>query len=261
MPALPRLVTRHRRQIVGTAAVLLFLATWQIVGGLSLISADLISYPTQVVAIGAAMAASGELGSNALVTLVEFVYGFLPAVLIGIVLGLILGQVRWLRLLLDPLLMALYTAPRVALIPLLVVWFGVGSQSKVVVVLLSAVFPVIINTMAGVQQIDPLWVRAVQAFGGSRLQIVSKVVVPGSLPAIMAGIRLGLGRGVIGLIIGEMYVAVAGIGHVMQAYSAAGRSAELLFLLVFTATFGFLCVSGLRRVEEWLGPWRRELAD
>jgi sulfonate transport system permease protein len=232
---------------------------WQLVGARNLISADLISYPTQVVSTAAQMAASGELGSNALVSLQEFLYGFVPAVALGIALGLAMGQFRRVRYLLDPLIMAFYTAPRIALIPVLVIWFGVGIESKVAVVFLGAIFPVIVNTMAGVQQIDPLWVRAVRSFGASEWQVVTKVVLPGALPAVMAGVRLGLGRAIIGVVVGEMYVAVAGVGRLVQVYSGAGRAAELIVLVVLIAAFGFACITGLRLIEERIAPWRREL--
>ena len=250
---------RHRRGLIGSASVALFLALWQVVGSQNLIRADLISYPTQVVAVGAAMVASGELGQNAWVSLQEFVYGFVPAMAVGILLGLAMGQFRRVRYLLDPLVMAFYTAPRIALIPLVVIWFGVGMESKAVIVFLGGVFPVVVNTMAGVQQIDPLWVRAAQAFGANRRQVITKVVLPGALPAVMAGIRLGLGRAIIGVIVGEMYVAVAGVGRLVQVYSSAGRAAEIIVLVAVIAVFGFVCINALRWFEEWVGPWRREL--
>lgn len=250
---------RRRRTLTGGLAVALFLAVWQLVGSWNLVRANLISYPTQILAVGASLVASGELGRHALVSLQEFVYGFAPAVAVGILLGLAMGQFRRLRYLLDPLVMALYTAPRIALIPILVVWFGVGMESKVAVVFLGAVFPILVNTLAGVQQIDPLWVRAARAFGANRLQVIASVVLPGALPAVMAGLRLGLGRALLGVIVGEMYVSVAGMGQLIQVYGSAGRAAELIVLATIIAGFGLLCITALRRVEERIGPWRREL--
>jgi len=261
-PASARLslaLQRHRRGVLGTASVAAFLVAWQVVGSRDATTADLISYPTQVVATGAQMTASGELGRNALVSLQEFVYGFVPAVVLGIALGLAMGRFRRVRYLLDPLVMAFYTAPRIALIPLLVIWFGVGMESKVAVVFLGAIFPVMVNTLAGVEQIDPLWVRAVRSFGAGEWQVVTKVVLPGAVPAVMAGVRLGLGRAIIGVIVGEMYVAVAGVGRLVQVYSGAGRAAELVVLVVIIAAFGFACITGLRLLEERIAPWRREL--
>ena len=232
---------------------------WEVAGSRTSVSRDLISHPTEVLSVGATMVASGELGHHALVSLQEFVYGFAPAVGLGLLIGLAVGQSRRFRYLCEPLLMALYTAPRIALIPVLVIWLGVGMASKVAAVFLGGLLPILVNTAAGVQQLDPLWVRAVRAYGATRLQLLVKVTLPGSLPAVMAGIRLGLGRAIIGLVVGEMYVSLAGIGRLVQDYGQAGRTAELVVLVSLIALFGFLLIQLVRRVEAWLGGWPREI--
>lgn len=262
-PALPRLAwwsaPRHRRARIGTAAVLLFLVVWQIVGSTNLIPSELISYPSEVVGSFISMTASGELVTNSMLSLAEFIKGFVPAVVVGILFGLALSLIPVVRALFDPLLTAIYTAPRIAFIPIIVVWFGIGQESKEVMVFLSTVFPVLINTVTGVDEVAESWTRAVRAFGGSQRQVITKAILPGALPAIMAGVRLGLGRGIVGLIAAEMYVSVAGIGHLVQVYSSAGRAAQLIVLVTVIAAFGFFCVSLLRWFEERLGPWRLEL--
>ena len=245
-----------RRLIVGGAAVALFLVVWQLLGQFEIVRSDLISYPTEVVATFVRLCANGELGSNALVTLIEFVQGFVPAVVIGIAAGVVLALVRPLRELLDPVLTAIYTAPAIAFIPIIVVWFGVGPGSKIAIVFISAVFPVMINTRVGVNETAEPWLRAVRAFGANRWEVVTKAILPGAVPSIMAGIRLGLGRGIVGVIAAEMYVALAGIGHEIQVYSSAARAAEIIVLVVVIAAFGFLCVSLLRGVEARMGTWQ-----
>lgn len=250
---------RRRRVLVGSLSIAVFLIAWEVVGSRTPVSRDLISHPTKVLSVGATMVASGELGYHALVSLQEFVYGFAPAVGLGLLIGLAVGQSRRFRYLCEPLLMALYTAPRIALIPVLVIWLGVGMASKVAAVFLGGLLPILVNTAAGVQQLDPLWVRAVRAYGATRLQLLIKVTLPGSLPAVMAGIRLGLGRAIIGLVVGEMYVSLAGIGRLVQDYGQAGRTAELVVLVSLIALFGFLLIQLVRRVETWLGSWPREI--
>lgn len=245
-----------RRFIVGGAAVVLFLVVWQLLGQFEIVRSDLISYPTEVVATFVRLCANGELGSNALVTLIEFLQGFLPAVAVGIAAGVLLALARPLRELLDPVLTAIYTAPAIAFIPIIVVWFGVGPGSKIAIVFVSAVFPVMINTRVGVNETAEPWLRAVRAFGANRWEVVTKAILPGAVPAIMAGIRLGLGRGIVGVIAAEMYVALAGIGHEIQLYSSAARAAEIIVLVVVIASFGFLCVSLLRGVEGRMGTWQ-----
>jgi NitT/TauT family transport system permease protein len=257
--ALELFYERNRRFVVGTIAILLSLIVWQIVGQTNLIRSDLISYPSEVVETLIKMASTGELGSNAVVSLQEFVEGFFPAVVAGVALGVALALSKRLRYLLDPLLIAIYQAPVIAFIPILVVWFGVGTYSKVVMVFISAIFPVMINTTTGVSEIAEPWTRAVRAFGASKWEVVTKAILPGSLPAIMAGVRLGLGRAIVILIAGEMYVSVMGIGRLVQVYSSAARAAEIIVLVVVISTFGFLCVSFVRWLEDKLGPWRLDL--
>jgi ABC-type nitrate/sulfonate/bicarbonate transport system permease component len=251
-------VRPSRRTTVGTAAVVIFLIAWQIVGQREIVRSDLISTPLEVVRTFAHLTATGELGRNALVTLAEFVQGFFPAIAVGIVAGIVLALVRPLRELLDPLLIAMYTAPTIAFIPILVVWFGVGDTSKIVIVFISAIFPVIINTRAGVAEVAEPWLRVVRSFGANRLQVVTKAILPGSLAAIMAGIRLGLGRAIVGLIAAEMYVSLAGLGHLIQTYSSAARASEILVLVTLIAAFGFTCVTLFRALEARLGLWRAD---
>ena len=248
-----------RRLVVGTISVLAFLALWQFIGQREIVRSDLISYPTEVFATFVHLTSTGELGSNAAVTLQEFIEGFVPSIVIGVVCGVVLALVRPLRELLDPLLTAIYSAPVIAFIPILVVWFGVGTYSKVVIVFISAIFPIMINTRVGVSEIAEPWLRAVRSFGADRLQIVTKAILPGSMPAIMAGIRLGLGRAIVGLIAGEMYVSLAGIGRMIQIYSSAARSSEIIVLVVVIAVFGYVCVALLRSAENRMGTWRSDL--
>lgn len=252
-----RLRPSHRTT-VGTLAVVLFLIAWQIVGQREIVRSDLISTPTEVASTFGHLVATGELGRNAVVTLAEFAQGFFPAIAVGIVTGIVLALVRPLRELLDPLLIAMYTAPTIAFIPILVVWFGVGEWSKVIIVFVSAVFPVIINTRAGVAEVAEPWLRAVRSFGANQAQVVTKAILPGSLAAIMAGIRLGLGRAIVGLIAAEMYVSLAGLGRMIQTYSSAARASEILVLVTIIAAFGFGCVTLFRALETKLGTWRAD---
>jgi len=247
-----------RRTVIGTLAVAAFLVAWQLVGSHNIIRSDLISYPSEVVTTFATMSASGELAKNAAVSLAEFVQGYVPAVVFGIGVGVVLALVRPLRLFFDPVLIAIYTAPAIAFIPILVVWFGVGAPSKVVIVFISAFFPVMINTRTGVAEVAEPWLRAVRAFGATRLQVIAKAILPGSLPAIMAGLRLGLGRAIVGLIAAEMYVSLMGIGRLIQVYSSAARASEIIVLVTVIAGFGFACVSLVRTLEQRLGTWRSD---
>lgn len=252
-------VRRHRRAIVGAAAVGLVLSAWQIAGSQAGQAAELLASPVAVGRAIVALAASGELVRHGLVTLRELAAGLSLAIVAGISLGVALGRSRVLRGLLDPVVMAFHVTPRVALLPLLVLWFGVGMSSKVAAVFLGALFPIVVNTQAGAQHVDYLWVRATEAFGGRPLDVVAKVVLPAALPAIMAGLRLALGRAVVTVIVAEMYVSLAGVGQLLQTFGNAGRTAELLALTTVVAGCGSAGVAVLHRLETRLAPWRVNL--
>jgi NitT/TauT family transport system permease protein len=252
------LARRSARVTVGSIAVALFLGTWQIVGANEIIRSDLISYPSEVAATFVQMTASGELGSNVAVSLQEFIQGFVPAIAIGIAAGTAFALSRRLHYLFEPLIVALNTSPIIAFVPIVVVWFGVGTQSKAIMVFLAAVIPIVINTMTGIAQVHESWIRACRAFGASKSQVILKAMLPGALPSVMVGVRLAVGRAIVGLIAAEMYVSVRGIGRLIQVYSTSERAAEIFVLVAVVATFGFLLVTLLRRLEGLIAPWSLE---
>jgi ABC-type nitrate/sulfonate/bicarbonate transport system permease component len=253
-------LARHRfaRAVVGFAAVALFLISWQIIGGNEIVRSDLISYPSEIAAALAMMTASGELGGNVAVSLQEFIQGFVPAIAIGIAAGTAFALSRHLHYLFEPLIVALNTSPIIAFVPIVVVWFGVGTQSKAIMVFLAAVIPIVINTMTGIAQVHESWIRACRAFGAGKSQVIVKAILPGALPSVMVGVRLAVGRAIVGLIAAEMYVSVRGIGRLIQVYSTSERAAEIFVLVAVVASFGFLLVTVLRRIEGLIAPWSLE---
>jgi ABC-type nitrate/sulfonate/bicarbonate transport system permease component len=246
------------RTVVGCASVLLFLAAWQIIGANEIIRSDLISYPSEIAATLWQMSRSGELGTNALVSLTEFLQGLVPAIVVGIAAGAAFGLSRRLQYLCEPLIVALNTSPIIAFVPIVVVWFGVGTPSKAIMVFLAAVIPIVINTTTGITEVQESWVRACRAFGASRWQVIVKAILPGALPSVMVGVRLSIGRAIVGLIAAEMYVSVRGIGRLIQVYSTSERAAEIFVLVAVVSSFGFVLVTLLRRAEAWLAPWGLE---
>jgi NitT/TauT family transport system permease protein len=125
-------------------------------------------------------------------------------------------------------------------------------------VFLSAVIPIVINTTTGILEVQESWVRACRAFGATRHQVIAKAILPGALPTIMAGVRLSIGRAIVGLVAAEMYVSVKGIGRLIQVYSTSDRAAEIFVLVIVVSSFGLLLVTLLRWLEEWLAPWSLE---
>lgn len=248
---------RVRPALVSIVSVGLVLLGWQAAGTWGPAHRGIGATPAEVLRAGLGLLASGELLAHALVSLQELALGFVLAVLVGVPLGLAMGRVPRLGHLLDPLVMTGHATPRIALLPVLVLWLGIGVASKAALAFLGAVFPVLVNTLAGVRQLDPLWERAVRAFGGRSVTVLAKVVLPGTLPAVMGGLRLGLGRALIGVIVGEMYVSVAGVGQLLAVYGNAGRTGELLALAGLVGLVSLAGVQACRAAEARLGPWRR----
>ncbi len=250
---------RWQRAWIGGLAVALFLILWEIAMPLGLVKVADISRPSLVVKSFSELAAEGEIFPHLLVSLEEFVIGFFFALIVGIPVGIVIGRYRIPAFLLDPLLMAVYTMPRMAMMPLLVVWFGVGVGATVSVVFLGSVFPIVINTTVGIREIDPVWIKAVRSFGGSEWDVFKKVLLPGSIPAMMSGIRLGVGRGILGVVVSEMYASTAGIGGQIASYGNSFRTTELITFIAIVSLLGFLAVDIMRRFEEWISKGRLEV--
>ena len=156
----------------------------------------------------------------------------------GVPLGLLLGTFRHPALLLDPPIMAMYATPQLALLPIFVLWLGIGMSSKIAVVFLGASIPIIVNSMAGVRHVERSLVLAARSFCATRRDVFVKVILPASLPAVMIGIRLGLSRGVLGVVVAEMYVSQDGVGNQIMRLGSAFRVDRLLVYVLLVSTFG-----------------------
>jgi ABC-type nitrate/sulfonate/bicarbonate transport system permease component len=242
------------RTFVSTLSVASFLVAWELAPRLGLVDPMFTSQPSRIVAAGLEILRHGDLGAHLRISAYEFAVGLALAVVIGVPFGLGLGAYRPLRDFLDAPIMALYAAPRLALLPVLVVWLGIGVASKIAVVFIGAVLPIIINTAAGPPAVDRTLVLAAKAFGARKREIFAKVLLPGSLPAVMSGIRLGMGRGLLGVVVGEMYVSQRGVGNQIMSLGAGFRVDGLLFYTLLVSAFGVLMTSAMRRLEERLTP-------
>ena len=247
---------KHLRVVVGTAAVAVFLILWQITSLLNPLMSKYVSSPLACLGAGWNMLWQASFWNDLSVSALEFGLGFLTAVVIGLIIGVGMGLNKRISYLLEPIIMAMNATPRMALIPILVVWFGIGLASKIAVVFLGAVIPVIINTMVGIQSVDTILLRAAHSFGAGKRDEYFKILLPGSVPAIMTGIRLGLGRGILGMIIAEMYAAVAGVGNAIMLYGQAIQVNELIFLIVLVSVLGFVLVTIVGKLEKRLGHWK-----
>jgi NitT/TauT family transport system permease protein len=192
-----------------------------------------------------------------LTSLQEFAAGFLLAAAAGVALGLLLATNDVLCDYVDPWISALYATPTVALVPLFILTLGIDLASKVAVVFLLAFLPIAINTATGLRSTERVYVEAARSFGATRGQIFTKVLLPAALPFIVAGLRLGIGRGLIGVVVAEFFGARAGLGYLIFTSSQLFDLASLWLAVFILAGTGVLAVVLLQRVERKLAPWRQ----
>jgi NitT/TauT family transport system permease protein len=254
--AIRPILDRYYGSAVSTVSVLAFVVLWEVAAGRGWINIRFTSQPSQVFWAAIEIFHGDDFPLHASVSFTEFSLGMALALFIAIPLGLVLGTSRQLRLFIEPPLMALYTAPRLVLLPILVVWLGIGMASKVAVVFLGAVFPIIINTIAGIRDADQRLIQAARSFGASKRDIYIKVLVPGSLPAILMGVRLGIGRGLLSVIVGEMFVSEAGIGYQLMSYGQGMRIDRMLVYAFVVSIFGYALTMTVQLIENHVRSWR-----
>jgi NitT/TauT family transport system permease protein len=215
-----------------------------------------LSYPSAIARAWVKLLETGELERQAIGSLEVFAIGLSAALVLGIVIGLLMGRYRLAEYLLDPYVYALDATPRVALIPLLLLWFGLGTSSKVAIVFLSGLFPVLMNTFSGVRTVSAHLVDIGRAYGAGEGKIFTKIIVPAALPFIMAGIRLAVGRALIGIITAEMFTAVTGMGALLVRYSSALATDKFFVPVIFLALLGVGLSSAVEQLQKRLAPWK-----
>lgn len=203
------------------------------------------------------LAISGELMRHVLVSLNEFIVGFAIAAVLGILLGIAIASSDTVRDFVDPWVSAVYATPTVALAPLFIFMFGIDAPSKMAVVFLLAIFPIVINTSTGMRSTDRVYIDAARSFCASRTQIFTKVLIPSALPFIVAGLRLGIGRGLVGVVIGEFIGARAGLGYLIFRSSQAFQIDAMWVGVFLLAGTGVVAVIVLQSVERRMAPWRQ----
>ncbi len=253
-----RWLKRNEAAVVTVLSLAVFVAAWQAVAVFGHLGPSVFAGPGPVAETLLKLASTGELFEHLVATGTVFFAGFLLAAVVGVAIGLLLGTSQDVEAVLGPYLMALYAAPRVAFISLLLVWMGIGASSKIALVFLSAFFPIALNTMTGARSVDAVLLRAARSFGAGRVHTFFKVVLPFSVPYILAGLRLGVGRALIGAFVAEMFGATAGIGYLIIRAGYEFRAATLLAGVLVLAAYSVLLTEALRWLGHRLAPWQRD---
>ncbi len=245
-----------RGRVIGTVAVILFVAAWEGVVRLGMVNPLFTSSPSRIISTFLLMTHEGVLAKDIRVSSTEFLIGYSLAVVVGILVGVAMGWYRDISAALQPFVSALYSTPRIALVPLFIIWLGIGIWSKVAVVFLVAVFQVLISTEAGVRAADESLIRTARSFGANDRRIFTTIVLPGSVPFLIAGLRLGLGQALVGIVVGELYAATAGIGYEIAVAGETFQTDRVFVGIVILATAAILLMWCLRQFEMRFESWK-----
>ena len=240
--------------VVRLSSVVFLLGLWEIFG--RHVNPLFLSYPSAIGRAFLQVVVTEEFQRSALSSLQVFTIGLIAALALGIAVGLLMGRYRLAEYLLDPYVYALDATPRVALIPILLLWFGLGATSKIVIVFLSGLFPVLMNTFSGVRTVSAQLVEVGRAYGAGERKLFTKVILPAALPFIMAGIRLAVGRALIGIITAEMFTAVTGMGALLVRYSSALATDKFFVPVILLALLGVALSSIVEKLQKKLAPWK-----
>lgn len=238
--------------------VAVIFAIWEALASARLLDAQLLPPPSRIGGAFVQSTANNYLANNLLFSVQNFVVGYLFAAVIGIAVGLLMGVSGIISLVLSPFMWTLYATPRVVLAPLIVIWFGFGWQSKVFIVALMAVFPILLNVLVGTRTVDPSLLRAAVVFGASRLDTYRKVLLPHLVPYALAGLRQGVVRGLTGVVVGEFIGSAAGLGFMINRAASDFDLATGLAVTIVLILIANLSLLALQLAMQRLAPWFKE---
>jgi NitT/TauT family transport system permease protein len=246
------------RYFAGILSVLGGLLVWELISRLFVANPLFLAAPSQIVQAIYSLTLSGEMQRHLAISAVEFALGYVIASALGIVLGFAMASSSTAKRALQPWVSGLYATPTIALAPLFILWLGIGIWSKVLVVIFLVLFPVTINTEAGLRTTSERLIEMLRSFGASPRQIFFKVSLPSAMPFILAGLRLGIGRGLIGVVVAELFGSRAGLGRLISQSADAFNMPELFAGVVVLAVAGIVMTAGFTWLEGKLVPWTRD---
>ena len=248
-------LSRRERWILGVAGIVFVFVVWELATAVGALDPLFASSPSRMTTKVGDLLADGTLVEASLSSARLFAVGFLIALVLGVVIGVILGWYRRARAIFDPWVSILYAAPRIAFIPLIIVWSGAGFRTQVIMVILTAAFPILVNVMVGVDNIDRQLMRVAQSFNATNLDVLRTVALPGAIPFIVSGIRQGMMVGLIGTVVAEYFIGITGIGGmIFNAGLLLDTSTALVGALIFAVAavvLNALLEMLQARVERW----------
>jgi ABC-type nitrate/sulfonate/bicarbonate transport system permease component len=254
-----RIAARRRERLMSIGSPIGLLLAWELAARFGWIDIRFFPAPSTIIGVMSRMAISGELLEHVLISMQRITLGFLLGGIPAIILGVVMGISRPVRALVDPLIVATYPIPKSSLLPFILLIFGLGEMSKVVMVAIGVFFPVAINATAGVLQISPIYLDVGKSFKASRWDTFRTIALPGALPFIMTGVKLGAGLALILIAIAEMVGAKSGIGYMIWSAWETFAVAKMYVGLFVIALIGFAISILLNEVERWIIRWKADV--
>ncbi|MEM8859923.1 MAG: ABC transporter permease [Chloroflexota bacterium] len=242
-------------RLLSWGALIAFLIVWELIPLFEWVNPIFTSSPSRIFTAAKWLFANG-FWHDIQVSATEFGWGLLLAIVIGVPFGIALGWYERLHAIFNFFISALYATPRVALLPILILWLGIGIKSKIAVIFLGAIFPILVNVMAGMSTIDPNLLKSARAFGASDRQIFTTLALPSSIPFFIAGLRLAVGRGLVGVVVGELIASTAGVGHMMRVAGATFQTDKVFVGIIILSGSGVIMTELLRAIERYFAKWR-----
>jgi len=241
---------------LGVIGIVSFFLTWELATRLEILNPFYFPPFSKIILKGYELFANGSIWEHMWFSLTNFAIGLFISVVLGVLLGVPMGWYKNVSKTFDPLLSGIYATPLIALLPLIIMLFGLGSISKIIMTVLAAVFPILINTMVGIANTDVRLITMARAFGARDSQIFLKVSLPGSLPYIVAGIRVALGRALVYIVVAEQYGAAMGLGYLSSIAAQRFQMAAMFVPIIIIAGLGAGLTELLKSLERRLDKWK-----
>ena len=251
------LYRRYGDYILPAVAFVVFIAAWEIFGRMT--NPILFSPPSRVARGFLELVETGRMQRAFLVTMNALSVAFLLSVAVGLPLGLVLGRFKALSDVFEPYLDAIYATPRVVIVPLVILWFGVNYEGRLFLIWIGTVIPIVINTAIGVRNARRDLIEVAVSFGAKEAQLARHVILPGAVPYIMAGLRIAMGRALVGVIVAEIFLDLTGLGGIIQTESAYFRTHRMLAAVLVIALLGTLLIGAFGWMEKRFAPWKQSL--
>ena len=252
-------ISRHSIRAIRAAAIVVFLVGWELLARSGIFPPILLPPPSLVIATGWRLLLSGDLLSHAWSSLARVLIGFGIAAVIAVPLGIVAGTNQLIFNSVDPIIELLRPIPVLALLPLAILWFGIGEGSKIFMIAYAAFFPVFVNTVSGVRYSDPVLVRVASTLGATQMQIFTRVILMSALPSLAVGIRLGLGFAFLALVAAELIASTRGLGYLIMDARLTFQTDISMVGIVSLGVLGFAMNQILVRLEGWALAWKQDV--